>query len=388
MCREEEAMRCVLYLGSCGESWPPNTTPIQRANFLQKYFLVDFADLAEAPNAEIMKYKRSRYFCIDKYGKEEILKALQTQEARPGYAYVWVAGPSWRATAAGREIADHFSAKLVVDMFDHERLSAGVAWHKKRYARAFLYELTAIYLRYLLRKTDVFIHAIANDIGSYRLPKSVAVATCLNGVCFDLLPEHIASTPMADEFSLCYVGESSVERTPILPKIIELAAQSAMEFNLHLVGSCDSAYLARLKLFGRDKIKIHFHGFLPWVEAMRIVAQCHACLYLFPDREDLSCVYPLKIAEYLHLGKPVLASDLAGARQMLGDGLKECLLPSSPQAWTEKIQELLKPEYRGALASKAQDRAQFLNWDCLHAPLKKLLLEDANAAASNVAGIA
>lgn len=376
----------ILYLGGCGESWPPNTTPIQRAKFLNRYFAIDFCDLAKTLNSELIGEKEFRYFRLEKFSKKDILRALcSIKNGLPRYTYVWV-GPSWRIVGVGRQIADYFSAKLVVDMFDHERLPAGVAWHKGRYLKALIYELAAIRLRYLLRSSDLFIHAIGNNISRYHLPNSVSIVTCLNGVSPKLFPDGIQSMPLYTNFSLCYVGECSDERTPILSKIIDAAKESELKFDFHLIGFCDPAYLARLKFLGGQEINIIFHGFLPWIDAMHIVAKCHICLYLFPDREDLSCVYPLKIAEYFYLGKPVLASKLPGAKLMLGDSLTECLIShDDPNAWIAAINRMLFDyEYRLLQSERAKERAKFLDWDCLHAPLKAILIGDsANSAFSS-----
>lgn len=376
-------MNSILYLGGCGESWPPNTTPIQRAKFLKRYFAIDFFDLAKTLNSELIGEKKCRYFRLEKISKKDILRGLCcTKDNLPSYTYVWV-GPSWRTVGVGREIANHFSAKLVVDMFDHERLPAGVAWHKGRYFKALIYELSAIRLRYLLRSSDLFIHAIGNNITGYQLPSSVSITTCLNGVSPKLFPDGIQPIPSYTNFSLCCVGECSDERTPVLTKIIDTAKESELKFDFHLIGICDSAYLAKLKFLGGQTINIIFHGFLPWIDAMYIVAKCHVCLYLFPDREDLSCVYPLKIAEYFYLGKPVLASKLPGAKLMLGDSLAECLIPHDDQnAWIAAIKRMLFDcEYRLLQSERAKERAKFLDWDFLHIPLKEILIDDsANSA--------
>ena len=365
----------LLYLSGCGYTWPPNTTPIQRAIYLSNRFSVDFISDSELPNPQINTEENNRYFYIKSISSEIIIKMVMQDCPHIKYTHVWT-GPSWKTVNIGRKIADHFNAKLVVDMYDHERLSAGVAWRKRRYIKALYYELMALRLRYLLRKSDIFIHAIGNSIGHYHLPNDVRVVSCLNGVSEKLFSKDIQSISTNSRFSLCYVGESSEERTPQLSEIINLSGQYGLDYDLHLIGFCNKGYLEKLtKLAKKSSINIIFHGFMPWVDAMQIVARCHICLHLFPDRQELSCVFPLKIAEYLYLGKPVLATDSPGPEKMLGENLKECLVSDGDSTgWINLISRIKNDaNYADRLSRDARERSRHLEWDVIHSPLDKVL---------------
>jgi len=363
-------MKKILYLGSCGSNWPPNTTPIQRAIFLERHFEIDYVDTADTLHEFLGKNIGTRYYKVDKFS----LNNVDTLSNNIIYDYIWC-GPSWKVVAIAQKLARNIRAKIVIDMFDHERLPAGVAWNKNQFIKAIYFELMALKLREMIKECDIFIHAIGNDISSYSLNKNTQTVHCLNGQSPELISSIRNINTSEGGFSICYVGEASDERTPILKSILQTANILDTELNLNIVGFCNKKYLKEIKECAGSKINVFFHPFMPWVDAMQIVLASDLCLHLFPDRQDLACVYPLKIAEYLALGKPVLAPNLPGVIMMLGKSLIECVMPNSdPMKWVNFFIEIKgNSTLRNSLKDKALLRAKELEWDTIHSPLLDIL---------------
>ena len=83
----------------------------------------------------------------------------------------------------------------------------------------------------------------------------------------------------------------------------------------------------------------------------------------FEDNDITRCKSPLKIAEYMASGKPIVASDVGEVKNMLG-GAGVITEAGNPEALAEGIIKLLKDEpLRKRLAFKARRRAEDIyNW--------------------------
>ena len=94
---------------------------------------------------------------------------------------------------------------------------------------------------------------------------------------------------------------------------------------------------------------VHFTGRVPFSRVEQMYRLIDLFLVTRPDREVTRLVTPLKPLEALASGLPVLASDLAALRELVG-GTPErgaLLPPDEPQVWAETIEALAKdPERR------------------------------------------
>ena len=121
---------------------------------------------------------------------------------------------------------------------------------------------------------------------------------------------------------------------------------------LLLVGGAPEDYQAQLerrvdRLSVRDMVR--FTGRVPFSRVEQMYRLIDLFLVTRPDREVTRLVTPLKPLEALASGLPVLASDLAALRELVG-GTPErgaLLPPDGPQVWAETIEALAKdPERR------------------------------------------
>ena len=68
------------------------------------------------------------------------------------------------------------------------------------------------------------------------------------------------------------------------------------------------------------------------------MAQSNVCIYPFPRRPELDLVYPIKVFEYLALGKVVVASRLTGVCNVIHDGKNGILFePGDPASLADAI---------------------------------------------------
>ena len=121
---------------------------------------------------------------------------------------------------------------------------------------------------------------------------------------------------------------------------------------------------------------VHFHGAIPQEHLPLKVNKLDACLIPFVKNELTAAIYPLKINEYLALGKPVISTDFAD----LSDFTKLISVGKDSAAFIDQIKKELL--YNNRL--KAQKRIKFAkgnSWDHRAAEFN-LLIRQTNLAYS------
>jgi len=108
---------------------------------------------------------------------------------------------------------------------------------------------------------------------------------------------------------------------------------------------------------------IIFTGSVSHKEVPLFMAAADICIACFEDNDITSCKSPLKVAEYLASGKPIVASDVGEIKRMLG-GAGIVIEPGNPEDLAQGIIKLLEDDpLRNRLAIKARLRAEEVyNW--------------------------
>lgn len=143
--------------------------------------------------------------------------------------------------------------------------------------------------------------------------------------------------------------------------IIALAsAMPAVDF--HLVGGTDED-IAKWRTIYKE-CNLFFHGYVPPGEVAEYCAHFEVLLAPYQDRvatvggrNTVMWMSPLKIFEYMALGKAIICSDLHALREVLTDQVNALLVPPADHdAWVQAL-SLLKdnPELRAKLGNAARD---------------------------------
>ena len=90
------------------------------------------------------------------------------------------------------------------------------------------------------------------------------------------------------------------------------------------------------------------------------IAAATVCVVPFHDVADLRQTYPVKILEYMALGKPIIASAIAGMSAMIKDGEDGILYrPGDAEDLAEKLRMVMRdPSLRERLSTHALNAAQ------------------------------
>jgi glycosyltransferase involved in cell wall biosynthesis len=133
--------------------------------------------------------------------------------------------------------------------------------------------------------------------------------------------------------------------------------------------------LRSLKMFAYELgigEKVIFTDFIPHADIPQYIAAADICVAPFCDNEVTRCKSPLKIVEYLASGKPIVASDVGEARNMV-HGVGLLVESGKPAALAEGILELARNEkLRSDMAVAARQRAETkYNWEYSAGNLEK-----------------
>lgn len=107
-----------------------------------------------------------------------------------------------------------------------------------------------------------------------------------------------------------------------------------------------------------------FTGFIGLEKLNELIIYADICVVPFRDIPDLVQTYPTKILQYLFLGKPIVASRIAGIKTMIEDGYNGLLFnPGDVDDLANKIELLYKDEN---LREKISENASNLDskYDC------------------------
>ena len=101
-----------------------------------------------------------------------------------------------------------------------------------------------------------------------------------------------------------------------------------------------------------------FTGSVPHSEIPFYIAAATVCVAPFKDTLVTRCKSPLKIVEYMAMGKAIVASDVGEVRKMLG-GVGILTSPGDHNAMAEGILLALEdPELRKNLEKASRERAE------------------------------
>lgn len=124
-------------------------------------------------------------------------------------------------------------------------------------------------------------------------------------------------------FRILFAGRleswSGVKEMADLVGAVVARAGSSVEFQF--VGDGGAANLFRRQLETRGLASFcRFEGFQPYWQMPGFIATCDLALLLFPDTQTTRVSSPVKLFEYMAMGKPVIATNLPGVCEAVGRG--------------------------------------------------------------------
>lgn len=178
----------------------------------------------------------------------------------------------------------------------------------------------------------------------------------------DLRPDN--RDGILENVALAYVGtlgaQDGVEGiAPVLA-----ALRGVLDAHLTIIGDGDARPALEAALAQHDVLEqVTFTGWVTAATVPDLIRAADICVDPTPATDVNRRSTMIKLAEYLSLGKPVVAYDLLEARRTAGDAAR-LVTPGDVDAFADQIVRLARdPAARLALATQARRRAAQLTWD-------------------------
>lgn len=153
----------------------------------------------------------------------------------------------------------------------------------------------------------------------------------------DVLPPSPYSTP---KYNISYIGHLYDYKG--IPTILE-SAKRLPNVSFHLVGGMDEDIKKQEKKIKDMKLNnVIIHGMKPYNEVPKYL--WHSDILLLPPSENhpsAKWTSPVKLAEYLISGTPVLATEIPALKDWVSDDTVTYVQPDNPEAMAEGIQFIL-----------------------------------------------
>ncbi len=127
----------------------------------------------------------------------------------------------------------------------------------------------------------------------------------------------------------------------------------------------------------KENVCLDIRGYEPYDVVLNLISGSDVCICPYPDQLDLASAYPVKIFDYMVMGKPVVASRLAGIESILTHGNDSLLFEAGNyQEMAEHIIRLWRsPDLRNRITANARANVQKYNWDLIHRQIFEFLDE-------------
>jgi glycosyltransferase involved in cell wall biosynthesis len=152
-------------------------------------------------------------------------------------------------------------------------------------------------------------------------------------------------------------------------ELILECARARPDWDFLLVGGTEED-VARWRRTATALCNVEFRGFVPNADLAATLAVCDVLLMPYQRRvlvaggrlDTAQWMSPLKMFEYLAMGRAILSSDLPVLREVLDESCAVLVPPDDPAAWAASLGELRAAGRQEALAAAARRCAAEYDW--------------------------
>jgi len=283
-------------------------------------------------------------------------------------------------SSASAAILKLIGFKWVADIWDHPELWKGV--REKDIKKMLLVNIPRILAFQIVKKTlkhaDLVISVIhPSALAKFRIsPQKIFAVT--NGVDLSITKPKGLKRSNA-EFRVFYIGFLMKERgLDLMLHAMAMLKGKIEGLKLILVGDArreDVVYLNRtIKKSGLEEL-VDFHGRLSHEDVLTLMEVSDVCLFPFPRIETVNCIYPVKIFEYMAMGKAIVATRLKGISEVIRDEVNGLLVgPDDPREMADAIFKIHEnPNLRKRLEFNAQKDAEKYDWKIINEKINEVI---------------
>jgi len=200
-----------------------------------------------------------------------------------------------------------------------------------------------------------------------------------NGIDLNLTFPRKTSKINSKDFNILYIGTVDINRgLSLMIQIVDCLMRNIPNIKLTLVGPADNAQLSYLKHIVKEKRlegKVEYLGICPSEKVWSLIETANVCIYPF-QYKHLNYTFPIKVFEYLALGKPVVAANFEGIRYIIKHEFNGLLVdPNDQNAWVEAILRLYKDvDLYQRLVAFARSSIQSFDWKVINGKVTRALV--------------
>lgn len=259
---------------------------------------------------------------------------------------------------------------LIFDLWD---VPAATISSRRLSARSIARDLMYSQVRRSLRVGDAVIAGVMPEALRPFVPEDARLINSVNGIdpgLFVQEPER-ADNPawkgMKGDLRILYSGFVAEARGSIdLVRAVARATEEGRSWSLVLAGPCSDidriaidTEVHALDVEGR----VRAIGAIDSADVPSLVASADVCVSPLHDIEQFRWTYPVKILEYLAIGRPVVASDLPGQRKCLPEGLGRFHVPEDIDSLVDAIRDVEdSPELADSVLADAPGFISRFRW--------------------------
>ena len=253
---------------------------------------------------------------------------------------------------AGRLLRSHVT-RWVIDILDDPSLEQRNAEQQRRRFKAAILRLRSRLIAGMAHSADLVVTIGCSDEDP--LPMMIhqrygVPAERLITLRQAVRTEHFATAMQPQKTtsgtrSIFYVGwVSALRGIDTLVEAIDILRGEGEDVELRVAGRLKESEV-RLRDMIEARSYVHYLGLLPSPSVQQEALRADVCCCPFPDRQELAPVQPVKVLEYLALGRPVVASRTHGISSLIIHELNGLLAtPGSAVSFAEEIHRIIRDD--------------------------------------------
>jgi len=279
-------------------------------------------------------------------------------------------------------ILGRFGFRWVADIWDDPGLSVetsrGYRGIRSR-VRLLYHSIMFFFAKRCLKYADLVIVAMLPDVlRPYHIERN-KILSVTNGVDLNIT-KPLPAVRQTDTFIISYVGHlKKIRGVDIVLLAAKYLKQDIRNLSVILVGYMeynDSKWLIKAIIQEGLEDVVTVVGEVSHEEALRRIANSDICLnILSPAVRNYRYAYPIKIFEYMAMGKAVISTDLPGVRKILKHGDNGLLVePDNPQELAKAILQIHgSSALRERLERNALDDVKQYSWANINRQIEQVM---------------
>lgn len=284
------------------------------------------------------------------FGAQAAAWALAQRVARRRYEVVYTFQD---VSAVVGWLLGALAGRWAMDVLDDPGLSGGNAAQRRQRLKSALLRCYERIIGFLLRRADVvFTIGLTHDDP---LPRMLArdyqvacdrIVPLRQSVDVQLIRDsvsQVASAPGTRPPQVSFVGYiSKLRGVDTLIRAAIMLRRRGVDVELVLVGHLKKRDDEWLSAAQRSLPSLRYLGVLPSPEALQTMSVVTVGVLPYPDRRETAPIQAVTGTQYLALGKPIVATDLPGARALVDHGVNGMLVPpGDAEAMAQAIEDIV-----------------------------------------------